>query len=285
MADNITIIKKKKVSGGGGHHGGAWKVAYADFVTAMMAFFLLMWLLNATTEKQRKGLADYFSPTIPLHRSSGGGDGPLTGSSVFAQDVLPSVGQSGAGNKAESQDEEGTATATSEESNPEQSDNSSQTAQIVTTPEDFELLQDIFLASSGESEVEDDMYQHIRTRITDEGLIIELIDSAQLPLFELGSDAPTENLGRMLGAIAPVLKTIANPIALRGNAFGFSRADAPNRNWLMSVNRSLSTARLLMMNGIEDAKIARVVGVSDRNPEYPHLADRRNNRIELIVLR
>ena len=71
------IIKKKKVSGGDGHHGGAWKVAYADFVTAMMAFFMLMWLLNATTEQQRKGIADYFSPTVPIARISGGGDGFL----------------------------------------------------------------------------------------------------------------------------------------------------------------------------------------------------------------
>ena len=68
------IIKRKKVFQGGGHHGGAWKVAYADFVTAMMAFFLLMWLLNATTEKQRKGISDYFNPTIPVNRISGGGD-------------------------------------------------------------------------------------------------------------------------------------------------------------------------------------------------------------------
>ncbi|MEO1001108.1 MAG: flagellar motor protein MotB, partial [Pseudomonadota bacterium] len=63
--DQRPIIKRKKIVAGGGHHGGAWKVAYADFVTAMMAFFLLMWLLNATTEAQRKGIADYFSPTIP----------------------------------------------------------------------------------------------------------------------------------------------------------------------------------------------------------------------------
>ena len=67
------IIKRKKVIAGDGHHGGAWKVAYADFVTAMMAFFMLMWLLNATTEQQRKGIADYFSPTIPINRVSGGG--------------------------------------------------------------------------------------------------------------------------------------------------------------------------------------------------------------------
>ena len=82
------IIKRKKVIAGGGHHGGAWKVAYADFVTAMMAFFMLMWLLNATTEKQRKGIADYFSPTIPINRVSGGGDGSFGGDSVFSENTI-----------------------------------------------------------------------------------------------------------------------------------------------------------------------------------------------------
>src|SRR6056297_4151245 len=82
------IIKRKKVISGDGHHGGAWKVAYADFVTAMMAFFLLMWLLNATTEKQRKGIADYFSPTIPVNRISGGGEDSFGGDSVFSENTL-----------------------------------------------------------------------------------------------------------------------------------------------------------------------------------------------------
>lgn len=89
------IIKKKKVSGGGGHHGGAWKVAYADFVTAMMAFFMLMWLLNATTEQQRKGIADYFSPTIPINRVSGGGNGAFSGESIFSEEALPQTGTGG----------------------------------------------------------------------------------------------------------------------------------------------------------------------------------------------
>ena len=75
----VIIKRKKVVIVGGGHHGGAWKVAYADFVTAMMAFFLLMWLLNATTEKQRKGISDYFNPTIPVNRISGGGRWCLSG--------------------------------------------------------------------------------------------------------------------------------------------------------------------------------------------------------------
>src|SRR6056300_1406295 len=86
------IIKKVKKGGGDGHHGGAWKVAYADFVTAMMAFFLLMWLLNATTEKQRKGIAEYFSPTVPIARISGGGEGSLGGDSVFSENTLPKMG-------------------------------------------------------------------------------------------------------------------------------------------------------------------------------------------------
>ncbi len=89
------IIKRKKVVGGGGHHGGAWKVAYADFVTAMMAFFMLMWLLNATTEQQRKGIADYFTPTIPINRVSGGGDGAFGGDSIFSENVLPRNGTGG----------------------------------------------------------------------------------------------------------------------------------------------------------------------------------------------
>ena len=86
-AGPIIVIKRKKVVAGG-HHGGAWKVAYADFVTAMMAFFLLMWLLSVTDEETRLGLADYFSPTIPIHSTRGGGDGPFDGESMFSQDVL-----------------------------------------------------------------------------------------------------------------------------------------------------------------------------------------------------
>ncbi|MBF9025355.1 hypothetical protein HKCCD6035_07330 [Rhodobacterales bacterium HKCCD6035] len=89
MADDLKnrpiIIKRKKVVGGDGHHGGAWKVAYADFVTAMMAFFMLMWLLNATTEQQRKGIADYFSPNVPIARISGGGESAFGGESPFSE--------------------------------------------------------------------------------------------------------------------------------------------------------------------------------------------------------
>ncbi|MEQ3745071.1 MAG: flagellar motor protein MotB, partial [Henriciella sp.] len=103
------IIRRKKVIIADEHHGGAWKVAYADFVTAMMAFFLLMWLLNATTEDQRKGLADYFNPSIPISRISGGGADGLNGSSIFTEDTLA---QSGTGAKSTSRDPSSNASTT-----------------------------------------------------------------------------------------------------------------------------------------------------------------------------
>ena len=86
------IIKRKKIIAAYGHDGGAWKVAYADFVTAMMAFFLLMWLLNATTEQQKKGITDYFSPTLAINRSSGGRDSSFVGDTVLTEQTLTRQG-------------------------------------------------------------------------------------------------------------------------------------------------------------------------------------------------
>ena len=82
------IIKRKKIVQADGHHGGAWKVAYADFVTAMMAFFMLMWLLNAASEQQKAGIANYFSPTLTVNRTSGGGASSFVGDTVFSEDTL-----------------------------------------------------------------------------------------------------------------------------------------------------------------------------------------------------
>src|SRR6056297_3221594 len=141
------IIKKKKVIAGDGHHGGAWKVAYADFVTAMMAFFLLMWLLNATTEKQRKGIADYFSPTIPINRVSGGGDGNFGGKSVFSEETLPQNG-TGATNRAPTESSQ----ARGEMGLSETGENASPAENPMRKAEDreFEQLQDALHASNGE---------------------------------------------------------------------------------------------------------------------------------------
>ena len=147
----------------GGHHGGAWKVAYADFVTAMMAFFLLMWLLSTTDEQTRLGLADYFSPTIPIHESRSGGDGPFDGELMFSQDVLArdETGQNG---DPEKMAEAGGLDQASDES--------------------LHDVEKALLGGSGDAMEADPLLEHIRTRVTDEGLIIEVFDIAGSPLFD-----------------------------------------------------------------------------------------------------
>lgn len=287
MADeNVTIVKKKKVVGGHGHHGGAWKVAYADFVTAMMAFFLLMWLLNATTEKQRKGLADYFSPTIPVHATSGGGDGPFGGSSVFATMDLPQTGR-GASDESPSEaasDDGDTGVAQSENQDVNQLPSTEQ-GQVASLEEsDFELLEGMLLSSSGESDEENELLQHIRTRVTDEGLKIEVFDRAGKPLFEPGSDTPTEMMKTILSVIAQVAGTITNKIAVSGHSFVGDR-NSDTMNWQLSINRAEQSRSLLTRSGVNPARISRVTGYADKSPAFDDRGDTRNNRVEIILLR
>ena len=287
MADeNVTIIKKKKVSGGHGHHGGAWKVAYADFVTAMMAFFLLMWLLNATTEKQRKGLADYFSPTIPVHSTSGGGDGPFSGSSVFATMELPQVGVGATETASEAaQDDEGQTGVAENDDTAENTAPSTEAGRVASTQEsEFELLQGMLLASSGESDLENELLQHIRTRLTDEGLIIEIFDRSGRPLFEAGSDTPTPDLLAILGVIGKVAATVTNELAISGHSY-VSGGRSEGLNWQLSVNRAERARALMAETGIGANRIARVSGMADRKQAFEDRGDIRNNRLEITLLR
>ncbi len=288
MADeNVTIVKKKKVVAGGGHHGGAWKVAYADFVTAMMAFFLLMWLLNATTEKQRKGLADYFSPTIPIHRTSGGGSGPFGGDTVFAEIELPQAGR-GASDMSptdEEQSEGDTGVSSSEDADEDINPSEMQGTANTREDEEFELLEGLLTGSSGESETENPLLQHVRTRVTDEGLVIELIDQDAAKLFEDGSDSPTEVMEQLVIVIGAVVRTVKNKVALAGHAFEPVPEGAENLNWQLSSNRAHALRRMLVGQDVIPSRIARVSGQADQEPSFESLNDTRNNRVEIILLR
>lgn len=288
MADqNVTIIKKKKVSGGGGHHGGAWKVAYADFVTAMMAFFLLMWLLNATTEKQRKGLADYFSPTIPIHRTSGGGNGPFGGENVFAEINMPQVGRGAADmsptDEEKSKGDTGTSSSemNDEDINPSESLGTAQTRE----DEEFELLEGLLTGSTGESETENELLQHVRTRVTDEGLVIELVDQSGRELFEASSDQPTEELHKLVDVIGAVVRTVKNQVALAGHSFEMVADPRRNPNWNLSSNRAHALRLMLLDRELGSDRIARVTGQADQDPSFDTRDDIRNNRVEIILLR
>ena len=266
------IIKRKKVVGGGGHHGGAWKVAYADFVTAMMAFFLLMWLLNATTEKQRKGLADYFSPTIPISRVSGGGDGDFGGENVFAEDTLPKDGTGGAQRQAteshESRGESGL-----------EADGSKSDLEMQQT------IEDALSGLSGESMVEPDLKRHIITRVTDEGLVVELFDLDDAPLFMRESDEPTEVLTRLLAVIADVSTLVTSHVAVEAHTRAVPLARKDNPVWGLSTGRATQARQVLSDAGLAPERVHRVTGHADREPAVADPMATRNNRIEVIFLR
>lgn len=272
------IIKRKKVVGGGGHHGGAWKVAYADFVTAMMAFFMLMWLLNATTEKQRKGIADYFNPTIPVNRISGGGDGSFGGESVFSEEVLAQMG-TGASNKHATNQRQARGQSGLE---PEGA------AEAGNGPAEQQMLRDLAMvlnARSGESMVDDGLRQHIVTRVTDEGLIVELFDTDGFPLFAQGSDTPTGTARALAGIVAEVFALTDNQVAIGGHVRARPEVLKTDPTWPLSMDRAEALRQLLLEAGIAPDRVTRVTGHADRKPVATNPMAARNNRVELILLR
>jgi len=270
------IIKRKKIIAGGGHHGGAWKVAYADFVTAMMAFFLLMWLLNATTEQQRKGIADYFSPTLPVNRISGGGDGAFGGDSVFSEDSLAQNG-TGASSKH---------TTESRQARGEQGLMADGTTAQERPTEDaaFARVADMLTARSGESFVSEEALWHILTRVTDEGLVIELFDLEGVPLFT-GSDVATDILGHLAALIANVSGLVDNDLALAAHVRARPVTLLDNPVWDVSAARANRMRALLEAAAVDPLRMTRVTGHADRKPATLDPMEVRNNRIEVILLR
>lgn len=261
------IIKKIKKSGGDGHHGGAWKVAYADFVTAMMAFFLLMWLLNATTEKQRKGIADYFSPTIPITRISGGGSGSFGGDSVLSDE---SLAQNGTGGQRNDQDDK-------------QTDGQGKEGETETAK--LKEMEVMLRGRSGESMASDQLQRHIVTRVTDEGLLVEIFALDHAPLFHAGTDVPTPILEEILATIAEVFRLAKNGIAIEGHVATQPVVVAKNTAWQLSSGRAHRVRTLFESLDQTPEKVQRVTGHADRELIDINAMATRNNRIELILLR
>lgn len=258
------IVKRKKVVGGDGHHGGAWKVAYADFVTAMMAFFLLMWLLNATTEEQKQGIADYFAPAVPLSRESGGGDG-MFGGMTISEDTLqvPRTGQAGA------PDEE---TA----------------AQAQAAAEELAALyalEEALLGRTGESSVSDELLQHVVTRLTDEGLIVEIFARPGAPIFVGTGTEPQPVLREIARMVAELSQMVVNPVAVGAHLPRQPVVVADYPVWDISTGRAESVRRLIEEGGLDPARVERVTGHGDRTPIVDDPSAPRNDRIEIIFLR
>lgn len=270
------IIKRKKVVGGGGHHGGAWKVAYADFVTAMMAFFLLMWLLNATTEKQRKGIADYFNPTIPINRISGGGEGAFGGDSVFSEDQIAQTGTGATGMRPTEERQARGDTGAS------QTEADTQKAAFDQMARDLEKA---LTGIGGESMVSEQLARHIVTKVTDEGLIVEFFDLENEPLFATDTAEPEPILQEIAQMLARVFSLARNNVAINGFTRSYPSVLRDNPVWDLSTARAQATRRLLEAEGFDRARIARVSGFADHKPAVEVPMSIRNNRMELILLR
>jgi chemotaxis protein MotB len=268
------IIKRKKVVGGGGHHGGAWKVAYADFVTAMMAFFLLMWLLNATTEKQRKGISDYFNPTIPVNRISGGGDGAFGGDSVFAEETMAHTGTGAQDDRTASATVD---TAESKDGKGASGEGSGQ-SELVD-------VEKALLARGGESNTMERLMRHVVTKVTDEGLVIEIFDLPDAPLFDGETAEPTQMTLAIADLLSQVLNLTTNEIAVSGHLRAHPVTLIDNPVWDLSASRAQATREMLETAGIDAARMQRISGYADRKPAVADPTAERNNRIEVILLR
>lgn len=266
------IIKRKKVIAGGGHHGGAWKVAYADFVTAMMAFFMLMWLLNATTEKQRKGIADYFSPTIPINRISGGGDGSFGGESVFSEMTLPKNGTGATTSRPTASDQAQGMTGKQD------------LTEKIPTDAEMQTLQDALFGSGGESMVSDELKKHVVSKITDEGLVVELFSVPDAPLFQ-GRDQPTELLGELAAMMVRVSKIVTNQVAIEGHVRSLPIVAQSKPVWQDSSRRADVLRVLMKDRGFDPMRVQRLAGHADREPAVKNTLSVRNDRIEVIFLR
>lgn len=241
------------MAGGGGHHGGAWKVAYADFVTAMMAFFLMLWLLGSVTEEKRQGIADYFSDTHAIRSDSAGGSSVFGGVSLSMEDSITDD------------------IATKEEFR-------SQTLSLETVMDTIKSLamQDETFASA---------FEHLIIRMTEDGLIIELFDLEHRSLFEDGTDQPKPVLEFLIEAIANAFQTVLNPVAIDAHSRSFPSVFLENPVWPASLDRARKVHQMMELSGLSTSRFQRVTGHADRTLVDPIPTAMRNNRIELTLLR
>ncbi|WP_445157859.1 flagellar motor protein MotB [Halomonas sp. E14] len=255
------VIRRKKIVHA--HHGGSWKIALADFMTALMALFLVMWILSVASEEQRQGVADYFS--TPLTTAITGGD--RSGSTR----VIP-----GGGPDPAHSDGERARIDTREFTRP-----SEQQRRFF-----MDLQRRIEAAINADPELRE-LRQQMRFDLTPEGLRIQLLDAEHRPMFDLGSDRLAPYMRSLLRTIAPLLNDLPNYLSISGHtdSVPFVGGYRGYSNWELSSDRANASRRELVQGGLDSSKLLRVSGFADRVP-LPDTdpADADNRRIELLVL-
>ena len=281
------IIKKVKKVIGGGHHGGAWKVAYADFVTAMMAFFLLMWLLNTTSPEQKQGIADYFAPASISSSTSGSG-GILGGTSLgddgAKADGKMSVIQQMAPEAPTETNKDGQSTASA--SLDSASEQALRDALAKKEQDSFASAAQSLRQSLQEMPELAELSKQIMIDQTPEGLRIQLIDQDGRSMFKENSREPNDRARILLRAISKIINQVPNRITISGHTSASAAGKRADSDWSLSAERADASRQVLRGAGVDEDRIYQVSGKANSEPLYaddPTLPG--NRRISIVLLR
>ena len=270
----VIVRRSKKGGDHGGHHGGAWKIAYADFVTAMMAFFLLMWLLGSTSKYDKQGIEDYFN--TPLSRLLGGNEGPAA--------ARPSVVQGGGRDISDTRPGVGNRSQTQTQPTP------APTVAPTVSPSDAARLEQLkakLTTLIEQSPALKAFKDQIRISITNEGLRIEIVDSQNRPMFPSGSSKLQPYAVTILTQIGAALNDVDNRISIAGHTDAVPYTAGPEgySNWELSSERANAARRSLIAGGMHGEKVLQVRGLADVLPLNSNVADEpTNRRISILVL-
>ena len=294
VAPSITI-KKIIDDGHGGAHGGAWKIALADMMTAMMAFFLLMWLLGASNADQRKSIADYFKPTSHSNVTMGklaGSDGMFGGRSVIDPDGFPfSASQTSALNMVTPRSQGGPTEndpspngADSKESG-QDGDPGKKSAEAADKA-NFDKMEKEIKEAMAKNPKLDKLKDQVQFARDKDGLRIEIIDKADFAMFGLGTTNMTPRAQALLGEVSKTLSAMPNKVAIRGHTDSVQFANSDDRNnWSLSAERAEETRKIIEKKGIPGNRFAKIEGVADTAPYNPSdPKDPRNRRISITVM-
>ena len=282
-----TIVIKKVIKKGGGHHGGAWKVAYADFVTAMMAFFLLLWLLNVSTDEARNTISNFFDPTHPKIAETRSGSGGLMGGTSTAVEgamttnvqPLTQTQPTGMPNPPQPRAHE---QPTDQPANLKKLEDELRKQE----EEQFKKAKAELEKAMQENPELQELAKNLKVDITPEGLRIQLVDQEGKPMFPLGSAEMYDYTKTLVGVVSKVIVSMPNEISIRGHTDSHQYAPgAKYTNWELSSDRANSSRRELLLDGVPGDRLANVMGKADREhliAENP--TDPQNRRISIILL-
>jgi chemotaxis protein MotB len=287
VGDQPIIVKKIKKVQGGAHHGGAWKVAYADFVTAMMAFFLLMWLINTTSPEQKRGIADYFAPASVSETTSGSGG--ILGGTALGKD-----GSKAAGSSSIIQDLAPDSRNPNDGKNKDASKANAANASTEALRKELEKREEAAFASAAQSlrqALQDmpelaELSKNIIIDQTPEGLRIQLIDQEGRSMFEQGATKPNPRAALLLRAVAKVINQLPNRVSIYGHTSANVGGGKADGDWTLSAGRAEASRKVLQSAGVVADRVYQVSGKASSEPLYPDdPALPGNRRIAIVLLR